>query len=342
MRNEDPVDLYIRLEIASGNLFQIDLPADLAVTYGEYMPNKGIGGGVRNGWAGVIRKMLSFNDRLPVRELIAGVLGARSRRSKIADGTKADRMTQLPELVVGKILATYLDSVQYEDGIITSEESFELQDELNPNEKKLVEALVANDGLLDLDHFAELVPELRRHSSSPSQSLYGQSPLFERVAPSLFHLRGWPTADYDAKISAHMKLMRDQNHPWFERGGWFADPEDASMVSVKLPRSSINGLHIPIKLDDFFELGQSEEVPLIFVDSVSGNLAGVRLRKTNIKHNYATIWGSEHFLAEMGVRPGATVQIRRIAGTRYEIELIEDEESDEFVIRPGNWVEVDL
>jgi hypothetical protein len=93
--------------------------------------------------------------------------------------------------------------------------------ELSPTEETLLAALDQKDDLTDLGKLRELVPELKRHGSTESQTLMGKSPLFERTGPSIYALRG--AKHPQQKYAALLEKARTSGHPWIDRAGWDSD-----------------------------------------------------------------------------------------------------------------------
>ncbi|MCH7971337.1 MAG: phage integrase N-terminal SAM-like domain-containing protein [Chloroflexi bacterium] len=85
----------------------------------------------------------------------------------------------------------------------------------------------------DLETLRSLIPELRSNNSTLSQMLMGKSPLFERLGPSIYGLRG---SAYDRdKLSMLTREAEIRGHPWIDRAGWDGGNSGDDQMSFRLP-----------------------------------------------------------------------------------------------------------
>tara|TARA_Y100000817_G_C16860446_1_gene545536 strand:+ start:1938 stop:4283 length:2346 start_codon:yes stop_codon:yes gene_type:complete len=303
-----------------------------------YFVTKGTTTGLSNGYGSAIRKFASIQNGFPIEALIQGMEHSRGKRGKTSS---ADSLRLLDSDQLGAILDAYFDEVSYQDGTVYFDGPLNSDEELNPSEIPLVNAFLANDGLLTLEELVQKVPDVGVHGSTIMQALYGQSPLFEKPLPELFHLRGWPTKDYDSKLKVYLEQIKQSGHAWLERGGWLIDTNNANKVTLKLSKTKIsNEIKIPIKLEEFFPLQDASEQPLHFVFPQSGGRATVLLLQKPegfIIRNVSSI----HSVAS--VLPGDTLSFTKISFNEYEVEVLSDVQFfDKLVINLGNMVSIDL
>ena len=303
-----------------------------------YFVMKGKTLGLSNGYGSAIRKFASIQNGFPIEALMQGMEQSRGRRGKTS---LADSLRLLDSDQLGAILNAYFDEVSYEDGAVYFNGSLNSDEELNSSEIPLVNAFLANDGLLTLEQLIEKVPIIGTKGSSVGQALYGQSPLFEKPLPELFHLRGWPTKDYDSKLKVYLEQIKQSGHAWLERGGWLIDTNNANKATLKLSKTKIsNEIKIPIKLEEFFPLQDASEQPLHFVFPQSGGRATVLLLQKpegSVIRNVSSI----HSVAS--VLPGDTLSFTKISFNEYEVEVLSDVQFfDKLVINLGNMVSIDL
>ena len=136
------------------------------------------------------------------------------------------------------------------------------RDELNQSEQRLLGALREFGALATLDELRERLPDLRQQGSTLSQTLYGRTPIVQRLGPSIFGVRG-ATHDPERVAILEDRALR-QGHPWVDRGGWKRDTRRSLQYRIPSRQALPNRIRIPNDIADAL-LGDDERPgPLIW------------------------------------------------------------------------------
>lgn len=99
--------------------------------------------------------------------------------------------------------------------------------QISEGEQPLVDALVDRGGFATLEELRAIVPGMTGGGTGTKQILMGASPLFERLGPSLYGLRGF---SYDPEILATAQRKANSgSHGWINRASWESQIVDSKM-----------------------------------------------------------------------------------------------------------------
>ena len=135
-------------------------------------------------------------------------------------------------------------------------------DDLNQSERQLLGALQEFGALATLDELRERLPDLRQQGSTLSQTLYGRTPIVQRLGPSIFGVRG--AAHDPERVAMLEERALRQGHPWVDRGGWKQDARRSLQYRIPSRQALPNRIRIPNDIADAL-LGDDERPgPLIW------------------------------------------------------------------------------
>ena len=135
-------------------------------------------------------------------------------------------------------------------------------DELSQSEQQLLGALQDFGALATLDELRERLPDLRQPGSTLSQTLYGRTPIVQRLGPSIFGVRG--AAHDPERVAMLEERALRQGHPWVDRGGWKQEARRSLQYRVPSRQTLPNRIRIPNDIADAL-LGSDERPgPLVW------------------------------------------------------------------------------
>lgn len=208
---------------------------------------------------------------------------------------------------------------------------------LSATELKLLVALQQLGGVADLAELRELLPDLRRQGSTLKQTLYGRTPIVQRIGPSIFGVRG---AVHDQKRIATLEdRAHQQNHPWIDRGGWNQDERRSLRYRLPSRGSLPDRIRLPLKVAESFFTDEGRSVPLTWRTSDGvDHLVGVQNVPAGI-----FLTGVRPILRRLRASAGDTVEIVVQADDLWAVALAEKPPAEAIVIRIGRgWSSVSL
>jgi hypothetical protein len=126
-----------------------------------------------------------------------------------------------------------------------------------PVEERVLQAFPEPDNFSTLAQLCESVAALKRNGSTEKQFLMGKSPLFERLGPSLYGIRG---AKYEPhSLSLAQAEARSKPHGWTNRAGWDESPEDETFL-----------YRLSNRRDPPHDVGLTEEIAFWMVEAFNG------------------------------------------------------------------------
>jgi len=181
----------------------------------------------KNPYTQTARKLLALYSEVDIGAVHDGIVQSWQQRS-------TRRSLRLSEAELGILLSMFDFEIS---GRVVTLGTHSLQSGLDPQptepEWTIITTLQQEQGVSTLEILRSRIPELRRNNSTMSQVLMGKSPLFERLGPSVYGLRG---SSYDPeKVSALVREAEINGHPWVNRAGWDDDQSEDGSLSFRLP-----------------------------------------------------------------------------------------------------------
>jgi hypothetical protein len=208
--------------------------------------------------------------------------------------------------------------------------------EMNHAEIPLVEYLMASGGFSTLDDMRIQLPELLEHGTTQSQYLFGTSPLFERLGPSLYGLRGYRYAP--GELSSAQKKANSSNHLWVNRASWESDI-NSEVMSYRLSDRRDPPASIGVSETTAYWLsndwnGESEELSFELGDSTSHLLRLARNGASIRLHGLNALWD------DLDVHRGDTlVMIKQDRAIRASLKAEQFEQKTHLEINLGSgWI----
>ena len=208
-------------------------------------------------------------------------------------------------------------------------------DELSQSEQQLLSALRELGGVATLDELRGRLPDLRRQGSTLSQTLYGRTPIVERLGPSIFGIRG---AAHDSERVAILedRALR-QGHPWINRGGWKQDARRSMQYRIPSRQALQNRIRLPNDIADALIGDDERPGPLVWrtpdglEHSVSVQVASAG---TYLK-------GVRPILERLHASGGDTVEVIVHSDGVWAVSLNEEAPAEAVIIRMGRgWTSV--
>jgi hypothetical protein len=230
----------------------------------------------RNRIVGQIRKMLAVADSLPLEALREGILRHHRTRSAI-----------LPRSVlIGLCRAA---GFQVRDGVVSTSEHIELAKVLGANEVTIVDVLKSHGGTM---HRADLEDGCyARGVNRNSFWVYlTYSPVLERVAPSVYALRG---AEIDPAEVAHLAGRAVPTEPALQDDGWTKDGGIWLGYRVKRNILSSGVVSVPARVRNM--IGERK----LELFTVEGASVG-----TLVVSSTGNAWGLTPFIGRRGIEEG--------------------------------------
>ena len=210
-------------------------------------------------------------------------------------------------------------------------------DGLSQSEQQLLGALQDLGGVAPLDELRERLPGLRRQGSTLSQTLYGRTPIVQRLGPSIFGIRG--AAHDPERVAALEDHAVRRGHPWLNRGGWKRDARRSLQYRLPSKRVPPSRIRLPNDITDAL-LGDNGRLgPLIWrlPDGLQHSI-GVQVSSAG---TYLT--GVRPALDRLFASGGDTINVRVNPDGSWEIALAEEAPAESVVIRMGRgWTSVSL
>jgi len=230
----------------------------------------------RNRVVGQIRKMLAVARSLPLETLREGAL--RHHRT---------RNTILPRSVLTGLCRAA--GFQVRDGVVSTSERIELGKVLGWVETTMVGALKNHGGIM---HGADLEDEcLKRGVNRHSFWVYlTYSPVLERVAPSVYALRG---ADIDPAEVAHLAGRTMPTEPALQDNGWTKD--GAIWLGYRVKRNMLSSGVVSVPAPVRNMIGE-RRLELFTIDGTSVG--------TFIVSGMGNAWGLTPFIGRRGIEVG--------------------------------------
>jgi hypothetical protein len=197
---------------------------------------------------------------------------------------------------------------------------------VSPIETSILECMVDDGYYSELEDLRKRLPALKRIGSTESQYLMGKSPLFERLGPSLYGVRGAP---YDVHALAMAESeARSKPHVWNNRAGW-DDSSEEEMLSYRLS----------LRREPPDDIGLSEAIAFWIAEKFDGFNAEIRaelngegshlllLRRNggSIRlHGLAALWN------ELRPARGDLIDITKLdnASLRFSIQEVDVDHND--------------
>ena len=180
--------------------------------------------------------------------------------------------------------------------------------EPTPVEEQLLQAFPQPDNFSTFEQLSERVTALKRNGSTEKQFLMGKSPLFERLGPSLYGIRG---AQYEPHaLSIAQAEARSKPHVWNNRAGWDESPEDETF-----------SYRLSDRRDPPRDVGLTEEVAFWMVVAFNGFSAELKAQ-TNSGNDHILqlrrsgssirLYGLSSVWSDLNPARGALIDITRI------------------------------
>ena len=210
-------------------------------------------------------------------------------------------------------------------------------DELSGVEQQLFEALQELGGVAALDELRELIPDLRSHGSTLSQTLYNRSPIIQHIGPSIFGVRG---AIHDAE---RIEFLEDRahrdGHPWVNRGGWNQNEGRSLRYRIPIRNFPQTRIRLPEEIVDAL-FGEDEHLgPLVWQtpDGIQHSV-GIHFATGS---TYLT--GVRPIFTHLSASKGDTMNISVLPNEVWAVDLAEEAPSESIVINMGRgWTSVAL
>ena len=210
-------------------------------------------------------------------------------------------------------------------------------DGLSQSEQQLLGALQDLGGVAPLDELRERLPGLRRQGSTLSQTLYGRTPIVQRLGPSIFGIRG--AAHDPERVAALEDHAVRRGHPWLNRGGWKRDARRSLQYRLPSKRVPPSRIRLPNDITDAL-LGDNGRLgPLIWrlPDGLQHSI-GVQVSSAGTH-----LTGVRPALDRLFASGGDTINVRVNPDGSWEIALAEEAPAESVVIRMGRgWTSVSL
>ena len=210
-------------------------------------------------------------------------------------------------------------------------------DELSGVEQQLFEALQELGGVAALDELRKLIPDLRSHGSTLSQTLYNRSPIIQHIGPSIFGVRG---AIHDAE---RIEFLEDRahrdGHPWVNRGGW--NQNEGRSLRYRIPISNFpqTRIRLPEEIVDAL-FGEDEHLGPLVWETPDGIQHSVGIHFAT-GSTYLT--GVRPILTHLSASRGDTMNISVLPNDVWAVNLAEEAQSESIVINMGRgWTSVAL
>ncbi len=208
-------------------------------------------------------------------------------------------------------------------------------EELSQSEQQLLGALRELGGVATLDELRARLPDLRRHGSTLSQTLYRRTPIVQRLGPSIFGIRG---AAHDPERVAILedRALRE-GHPWINRGGWKRDARRSLQYHIPSRQALQERIRLPNDIVDAL-IGDDERTgPLVWrtPDGVEHSVTvQVALAGTYLN-------GVRPILERLHASGGDTVEVTVHSDGVWAVSLNEEAPAEAVVIRMGRgWTSV--
>ena len=210
-------------------------------------------------------------------------------------------------------------------------------DELSRTELQLLGALQELGGVAELDELRERLPGLRRQGSTLNQTLYGRTPIVQRLGPSIFGIRG--AAQDPERVARLENLAAQRGHPWLNRGGWKRDAKRS--LQYRIPSRGVlpDRIRLPNVIADALLESNGRNGPLVWrmPDGIDYSV-GVQVSSAG-----TYLSGVRPALDQLHAVPGDTINLTVKADGSWAIALAAEASAESVIIRIGRgWTSVSL
>ena len=279
----------------------------------------------RSPYVTAARKLLAIHESVPISVVHEAVLDV--WRSEL-----------WPECMLSvEWLQTFLtnSTLTVEGDCVVRTGSEASRDELSQSEQQLLAALQEFGAIATLDELRERLPELRQPGSTLIQTLYGRTPIVERLGPSIFGVRG---AAHDPERVAMLedRALR-QGHPWVDRGGWKRDSRRSLQYRIPSQQALPNRIRIPNDIADAL-IGDDEHPGPLVCRTPDGLEDTVAIQVTTAGTH---LKGVRSVLERLHASGGDTIEVKVHPDGVWAVALVGAAPAEAVVIRIGRgWTSV--
>ena len=273
----------------------------------------------------VARKLLSIHEAVPIPVVYEAITD-----------TWRNEIWPKCMLTVDHLRAFFRDSTIRIDDDCLVRSGFEIyHNELSQSEQHLLEALQVLGGVAGLAELREHLPDLRKHGSTLSQTLYNRSPIVQHVGPSIFGIRG---VAHDPDRLALLEIRAYENgHQWIDRAGWARDTKRTLQYRISPRKSLPSQIRLPNDIAEDLLDDDENHRPLVWrtPDGLDHSV-GIRVTSSG---TYFT--GTLPVLNSLHTARGNTISIQVDPDGVWVLDLVDETPDETVVIRLGRgWTSV--
>ena len=279
----------------------------------------------KNHYINVARKLLSIHEAVPIPVVHEAI-----------NDTWRNEIWPQYMFSVDQLRAFFKDSTIRIDEDCLLRTGLEIShNELSQSEQHLLGALQDLGGVAGLGELRERLPDLRKHGSTLSQTLYNRTPIVQHVGPSIFGIRG--VAHDQDRLALLEDHAYENGHQWIDKVGWTQDAKRTLQYRISPLKSLPSRIRLPNDIAEDLLGDDENHRPLVWrtADGLDHSV-GIRVSSSG---TYFT--GTLPVLNSLRAAGGNTISMQVRPDGVWALDLVDETPDETVVIRLGRgWTSV--